>query len=202
MNAIIKKFKSTTALASGEDDAISALERRVNELNALVADLTGQILSLEKTTTARVDQRADIAAADALLSGEPFKLSHTPTISQVAALHAERDAVRIALKVGNQRLQKLRDTREIEICASYRDEIAEVERRRILCALDLQAINRERETLRSKIRSAGGGNAALHTDGSDLLGIGDIQDEVLWGCDRLIADGIVSASEIERAKAR
>jgi hypothetical protein len=200
MNAILKKFKSTTALVAGDSDGLAALERTVRELSEADAVLTRKIITLEKTAAARLDQRADIAAAEALLAGEQFKLSYTPQISQIAALHAERDAVRMALKLGNQRLQKLRDARAIEIQASYHAEIAELERRRLFCALDLQAIDREREMLRNKIRAAGG-EPVLPTDGADLLGIGDRQDnDVLWCADRLVAEGIASAAEIEKVR--
>jgi hypothetical protein len=121
-------------------------------------------------------------------------------MTELAALHAEREVVRRALKIGRERLHRLREDRAEEIWASYFNEIAAIEKRRVLLAIELQSINRKRETLREKIAAAGGAGC-LMTDGADLLGLGDRQDEVAWGIDLLIADGAATAAEIAQVRA-
>jgi hypothetical protein len=69
--------------------------------------------------------------------------------------------------------------------------------RRVSLALQLQANNREREHLREKIIAAGG-QGVFSTDGVDLLGLGERDDDVQWAVARLIADNICSRREIEK----
>lgn len=41
----------------------------------------------------------------------------------------------------------------------------------------------------------------LPTDGAEFLGLGDLAEgDAYWGCERLIADGIATKAEIEKAK--
>jgi hypothetical protein len=118
---------------------------------------------------------------------------------EITALHARREVRRRAIKIGQDRLHRLREARAEEISASFFAEVAAIEKKRVLLAIELQRINRQRETLREKLTAAGGGPFLL-TDGSDLLGLGDRQDEVSWAVERLVADGAVTAAEIARAK--
>jgi hypothetical protein len=53
--------------------------------------------------------------------------------------------------------------------------------------------------LRATITEAGGAGF-LPTDSAELLGLGDIHDEVRWGAERLVSDGIATSAEIERAR--
>jgi hypothetical protein len=75
-------------------------------------------------------------------------------------------------------------------------QIAEVEKRRVMLALELQRANRQREDLRQKITRAGW-SGFFNTDGRDLLGPGDVHDEVEWAATRLVTDGILTRAEIE-----
>jgi hypothetical protein len=63
----------------------------------------------------------------------------------------------------------------------------------------LQKTNRAREKLRQKINEAGGAGY-LPTDGVDLLGFGDVHDEISWAANRVLTDGIATRAEIEKAK--
>jgi hypothetical protein len=132
----IRKLKSTAAPVIAEDE-INVLARRVAELDARDAAITGRILHLEKTTSTKLDRSADVAAAEALLGGEQFDARHSrEPMTELAALHAEREVVRRALKLGRDRLHRLKEARAEEIWASYFNEIAEIERRRVLLAIE------------------------------------------------------------------
>jgi hypothetical protein len=140
-----------------------------------------------------------LAQAEAVLDGEKFVASREKPLSQLAALHAERDVVDHALKIGRSRQHRLATERAVEIWAAHFSEIAEMEKRRVMLALELQATNRARERLREKITKAGGAGF-LSTDGVELLGLGDVQEEIHWAIERLIADGITTRREIEKVK--
>ncbi len=121
-----------------------------------------------------------------------------PRAIQLRALPEERKTIDRALKIGRDRQHRLATEKAGEIWADYFSQIAEIEKRRVLLALELQRINRAREKLREKI-TASGGAGYLSTDSAELLGLGD--DEVVrWAAERLIADGICTVVEIERAK--
>jgi len=121
-------------------------------------------------------------------------------MSQLSSLLAEREVIDRALKIGRSRSQELGIERATQIWAAHFDQIAAVELKRVMLALQLQQTNRARERLRETILKAGGAGF-LSTDSVDLLGLGDLGDgEVVWACDRLIADGICTRAEIERAK--
>lgn len=79
-------------------------------------------------------------------------------------------------------------------------QIAEIEKRRVTLALELQRVNRHRERLRERITAAGW-SGFLATDGRDLLGAGDVHDEVEWAAARLVTDGILTRAEVEDIRA-
>jgi hypothetical protein len=197
MNMIARKLKLAPVDGS---DVKAVLDARLRELDARRDVITRQIIGLEKTAgAAKTEGGADQARAEALLDGAPFVASRDKPISQLAALHAERDTIDLALKIGRSRAHQLAIERATEIWAAHFDQIAEVEKRRVMLALELQQTNRARERLREKITKAGGAGF-LSTDGVDLLGLGDVDDEIRWAAERLTADGIVGRAEIERAK--
>jgi hypothetical protein len=198
MNMPLRKLK-TAPIDGG--DVIAVLKLRLRELQARRDIITKQIIGLETTTSvSRTEVSADVAQAEALLNGEQFVASRDKPMSQLTALHAERDVIDRALKIGGSRAHQLEIERATEIWAAHFDQIAEVEKRRVLLALELQRVNRDREKLRETIVRAGGAGY-LSTDSADLLGLGDLGDsEVVWACQRLIADGIATLAEIERAK--
>jgi hypothetical protein len=196
MSMIPKKSPSAAADA---DRAIADLERRLRELNARDAAVLEQIIQVEKTTGPPVDAGTDLAQAEALLEGKKFVAPRDKPISQIAALYAERKVIAHALKIGGTRLHGLTTARSAEIWASHFAEIAEVEKKRVFLALELQRTNRAREKLRARIDKAGGAGY-LSTDGIDLLGFGDVHDEISWATNRLVADGIATRSEIEKAR--
>jgi hypothetical protein len=113
----IRKLKSTAAPVSVEDE-INVLARRVAELDERDSALTRQIVHLEKTTSSKLDRSGDVAAAEALLGGEKFDATRNRApISELAALHAEREVVRRALKIGRrQRLMPARRRRRADPC--------------------------------------------------------------------------------------
>jgi hypothetical protein len=197
MNMIARKLK--LAPIDGAD-VLAVLDLRLRELDARDAAITEEIIGLEKTAgAARFDAGVDVAQAEALLDGAGYTPARDKPVSQLVALHTEREVIRRALRIGRDRQHRLATERAGQIWADYFPQIAEVEKRRVLLALDLQRVNRARETLREKITKAGGAGF-LPSDSVDLLGLGDLDDEVRWATERLIADGICSRSEIDRAK--
>jgi hypothetical protein len=198
MNMSLRKLKPSPVDGS---DVLAVLKLRLRELQARRDAITKLIIGLEKTTSvSHTEVNADVAQAEALLNGEQFVASRDKPMSQLAALHAERDVIDRALKLGGSRAHQLEIERATEIWAAHFDQIAAVELKRVMLALKLQQTNRERERLREAIVKAGGAGF-LSTDSVDLLGLGDLgDDEVKWAAARLIADGIATSGEIERAK--
>ena len=197
MSIIPKKSPSATADA---DRVIADLESRLRELDARDRDVLEQIIAIEKTTgSAQVEAGADMAQAEALLEGKKFVASRERPVSQLAALYAERIVIARAVKIGGSRLHLLTTARSEEIWAAHFSEIAEMEKKRVFLALELQRTNRAREGLRARITKAGGAGY-LSTDGVRFLEFGDVHDEVSWAANRLIADGIATKAEIEKAK--
>ncbi|HEX9455020.1 MAG TPA: hypothetical protein VGA27_11685 [Candidatus Binatia bacterium] len=197
MNMIARKLK--LAPIDGED-VLAVLDRRLRELAARRGDITKQIITLEKTAAAtRIEVSADVGQAEALLDGAQFVASRDKPISRLSALLAEREVIDRALMIGLSRQHRLAAERAGEIWAAHFAEIAEMERKRVFLALELQRTNRAREKLREKLTRAGGAGF-LSSDGVALLELGDIDDEVKWACERLVTDGIATRAEIERAK--
>jgi hypothetical protein len=155
---------------------------------------------VERTVgAAQFDITADLAQAEAMLEGKKFVASREKPVSQLAALHAERKAIAHAVKIGGSRLHLLTTARSAKIWAAHFSEIAEIEKRRVMLVFELQRTNRAREKLREKITGAGGAGF-LSTDGVDFLGFGDEYAEIQWAAKRLVADGICTKAEIERAR--
>jgi hypothetical protein len=197
MSMIPRKSQSAAADA---DRAISDLTSRIGEIQAGRGVVHETILKGEKTAIAsQFDVTADIAQAEALLKGAPFVASREKPISQLTALYAERDARDRALKIGGAQLHLLTTARAAEIWANHFAEIAEIEKRRVMLVFELQRTNRARETLRAKIEKAGGAGY-LSTDGAEFLGFGDEFAEIQWAANRLIADGVATRAEIEKAR--
>jgi hypothetical protein len=196
MNMIARKLK--LAPVDG-DDVIAVLNDRLRELEARRGVLTKKIIGLEKTAVNRPEVSADMAQAEALLSGAEFVASRDRPMSELSSLHAEREVIDRALKIGRSRSQELDIERATQIWVAHFDQIAKVEKRRVLLALELQRTNREREKLRETIMRAGGAGY-LSTDSVDLLGLGEVEEEVKWAVERVIADGIATKAEIEKAR--
>jgi hypothetical protein len=197
MNMIARKSQS--APAPFEDD-LARLTQRCTVMSARRADVHETIIAVEKTTAfAQFDATADLAQAEAMLSGAPFVASREKPLSQLAALYAERDALDRALKIGQSRINTLAAERASQIWASHFAEIAEIEKRRVMLVFELQRTNRAREKLREKITKAGGAGY-LATDGVEFLGFGDEYAEIQWAANRLVADGIATRAEIEKAR--
>jgi hypothetical protein len=193
------KKSSAAAPFEGEDE-LARLTQRCTVMRVRRADVHETIIAVEKTTvTAQFDATADLAQAEAMLSGAPFVASREKPLSQLAALYAERDALDRALKIGESRISALATERAEQIWASYFPETAAIEKRRVLLVFELQRVNRAREKLREKIGKAGGAGF-LSTDGVEFLGFGDEYAEIQWAANRLIADGIATKAEIERAR--
>ena len=196
---LAKKLETAPVSPVNGADVLAVLDRRLSELEARRALITETIVSIEKTVGAGRDGlRADLEQAEAVLAGEKFVVSREKPVSQLTALHAEREVIDRALKIGRSRQHRAATERAGEIWAQHFGLIAEIEKKRVWLGLQLQQVNRERERLREKITLAGGAGF-LSTDGIDLLGLGDVHDEIRWAAERLIADGICSRREIEKA---
>jgi hypothetical protein len=197
MNMINRKLRPVPV---DDTDIIAALHRRIVEMqDDDKADLA-QLIELEGTagSAGAETAAANLAQAEEFLSGAEFTMRDKPT-SQLATLIARRKVRALALKIASSRHSHLVTERAAQIWTSHFAEIAEVEKKRVFLALELQRTNRAREKLRERINMAGG-TGFLSTDGIDLLGFGDVHDEINWATNRLIADGIATVAEIERAK--
>jgi hypothetical protein len=188
---------------SAVDDAaeLARLTRRCSEMRARRGIVHGTILTVEKTTApTQFDGLADKAQAEALLlDGAQFVASREKPLSQLAALYAEIAAIDRALKIGEALIHVLATARSDQIWESYSSEIAAIEKRRVMLVFELQRVNRARERLREKITAAGGAGF-LSTDGVEFMGFGDEYAEIDWAAKRLIADGIATKAEIEKAR--
>lgn len=181
------------------DDALAVLNRRLGELQARRELIIQMIILAEKSGGGTVDYlSSSLAQAEALLDGKGFVPSREKPLSELAALHAELNLIDAALKLGRSRQHDLVTERAVAIWGSYHSEIAKIEMRRVKLSLELQATNRARERLREKI-TASGGAGNLSTDGVDLLGLGEGFDDIQWAAARLIADGIATRGEMEKA---
>jgi hypothetical protein len=199
MSITPRKPQSAAAPFEGEDELIR-LTLRCSEMRASRCVVHETIISVEKTSGAwQFDVTADLAQAEAMLKGAPFVASRDKPLSQLATLYAERDAWDRALKLGESRIHILTTERASQIWANHFAEIAELEKRRMMLVFELQRANRAREKLRAKINQAGGAGF-LATDGVELLGMGDEYAEIQWAANRLVADGIATRAEIERAR--
>jgi hypothetical protein len=196
---MLKKSQSAAAPFEGEDE-LARLTQRCTVMRARRADVHETIITVQKTTTtAQFDAAADLTQAEAMLNGAPFVASREKPLSQLAALYAERDALDRALKIGESRIHILATERAEQIWESYFPEIAAIEKRRVMLVFELQRTNRAREKLREKITAAGGAGF-MSTDGVEFLGFGDEYTEINWAAKRLVADGIATEAEIEKAK--
>src|SRR5262245_46180269 len=154
MNMIARKPKPAAPVDGY--DVLAVLDHRLRELDARRAAIPKQIITLEKTAGGgKFDTSVDVAQAQAVLDGVlPFIASRDRSTSQLSALHAERDVDR-PLKIGCDRHHRLSMERASRNWTEHFPQIAEVEKRRVFLALELQRINRQRETLRNKISAAG-----------------------------------------------
>jgi hypothetical protein len=197
MSMIPKKSPSAAADA---DRVIADLISRRSEMTASDKDLLKRQITIETTTGAsKSEVGADAAQAEAMLNGIPFVASRDRPMSQISAILAERGVIALALKISGERLHRLTTARSAEIWAAHFSEIAEIEKRRVMLVFELQRINRAREKLRERINKAGGAGY-LTTDGPEFFGFGDVHDEVMWAANRLVADGVATRGEIEKAR--
>jgi hypothetical protein len=196
MNMISRKPKLAIA---DETDVVAALQRRIVEMIEDDKLDLKQLIELEKTTSSAGSvAAANVAQAEAFISGAEFSVRERE-VSQLDALVARRKIRALAIKIASSRHAQLAAERAAQIWQSHFAEIAEMEKRRVLLAIELQRTNRARERLRDKITKAGGAGF-LSSDGVELLGFGDVDDEIQWAVNRLIADGVATLAEIEKAR--
>jgi uncharacterized protein YjcR len=192
--------KSQAIIDDEADRAIAELTSILCELDARGRAVMETIIVVEPTVSAaQFDITADTAQAEALLERKKFVASREKPITQLAALRAEHKAIAQAAKIGGSRLHLLTTARSAKIWVAHFSEIAEIEKRRMMLVFEIQRTNRERERLRTKIEKAGGAGF-LSTDGVEFLGFGDEYAEIQWAAKRLVADGICTNAEIERAR--
>ncbi|MGY4504212.1 DNA-binding protein [Bradyrhizobium sp. GM24.11] len=195
----IRKRNVASPVDDGEDDRLSVLERQLAKIEADDKALFEVQLSLEENSGGVGSTSRLTEAARALLDGSDYD-PNANSISQLEMVRKKRAVSRRAMEIGCIDRDRLLIERAEKIFASFSVDVAEIERRRIMAALELQGINRQRERLREKIRSAGGGGS-LPSDGRDLLGLGESYDEeVNWCVERIIASGVATRAEIERAR--
>jgi hypothetical protein len=192
--------KKTAQSIAADEAEIAGLTRRISEMNARAREVMEIQINLEKTSTTagHFAASSDRAAAEALIAGAPFVPTRERPMPPLDAIMAEKKTLADAIKIAGARLSILTTERSARIWASYSAETAEIEKRRVMVAFELQRINRAREVLREKVAKAGGGGY-LSTDGVELLGLGG-DAEIQWAANRLVADGIATRAEIERAR--
>jgi hypothetical protein len=186
---------------AADEAEIAALNRRIPEMDARAREVLKNQINLEKTsaTAGNFAASSDRAAAEAMVAGAPFVASRERPVSPLDAIMDEKKTLAHAIKIASARLHILVTERAERIWAAHFSEIAAIEKRRVMLAFELQRINRAREVLREKVAKAAGAPGYLSTDGVELLGLGG-DAEINWAAKRLIADGIATESEIEKAK--
>jgi hypothetical protein len=197
MSSMIPK-KTAQSIAADEAE-IAGLTRRMSEMTARARAVLKIQIDLEKTsTTAEHVASSDRAAAEAMVAGAAFVPQRERPMSPLEAIMAEKKTLEHAIKIASARQSVLTTERAERIWAAHFSEIAAIEKRRVMVAFELQSINRAREALREKITKAGGGGY-FPSDGVELLGLGG-DAEINWAAKRLVADGIATDAEIEKAK--
>jgi hypothetical protein len=176
---------------------MAVLDRRMRELNARRDAITKEIIRVESSTGGRASDGGSVikSQAEAMIDGGTYQIPPAYQRSVLEKLLTERKTIDVALKIGGSRLTELMFERAAEVFAEHFSEIAALEKERVLLALKLQHVNRARETLREKVRGAGG-SPHLPTDSVDLLGLGDTHDETRWAMNRIVDDGIMTRLEI------
>jgi hypothetical protein len=192
--------KKTAQSIAADEAELAGLARRIPEMTSRAREVLKIKINQEKTIGAAANFAAssDRAAAEALIAGAPFVATRERPVSPMDAILGEEKTLAHAIKIASARLSILQTERAERIWAAHLPELAAIEKRRIMTAFELQRINRARETLREKVAKAGG-HGYLATDGVELLGLGD-DAEINWAAKRLIADGIATESEIEKAR--
>jgi hypothetical protein len=182
------------------DASLAQAKARVARVQDRYAAILARILKIEGQPTLSRGPVGMDAILDAVLDGRPAEVKpHAP--SELATLLAEKEVVDNAIVRGNQRVGDLLLQRAAFVFAQHASEIAALDKRRVLLATELQAVNRMREVLRERLQSLGCGGMLFPTDrnADDLLGTGFIDDAVAWAQQRAIADGILTRGEIVRA---
>ena len=195
MNLMITR-KSKPAVISLAVGALAKLDERLRMLEREDQALLDAELSLDQSGNSRSSLTED---AKAVLAGGDFDPSANP-LSQREYVRKKRAVIARAMQLGNSERERLLIEQSATVWSGFFDEIAELERRPLLAAMTLQKLNRDREELRERVRLAGGGQY-LPGDGIELLGVGERADEepFLLG-DRLVATGVMTSAEWERAK--
>ena len=191
--------KKTAQSIAADEAEIARLTRRISEMNAHASEVLKTQINLEKTSVANFAASSDKAAAEAMIAGAPFVATRERPVSPLDAIMGEKKTLADAIKIAGASLSILVTERTERIWAAHFSEIAAIEKRRVMVVFELQSINRARGVLREKVAKAAGGPGYLSTDGVELLGLGD-DAETNWAAKRLIADGIATESEIEKAK--
>jgi hypothetical protein len=194
MNLMISR-KSKPVVVSLADAALAKLDERMKTLAKQDEALREADKSMEHS-----GGRSSITEdAKAVLAGGDFDPTANP-LSQREFVQKKRAVISRAMQLGNSERERLLIERAATVWSEFFEEIAELERRRLLAALTVQKLNREREELRERIRLAGGG-LYLPGDGFEMLGIGErADDEPLVLGDRLVGTGVMTPAEWEHAK--
>jgi hypothetical protein len=190
--------KSTTVDGTALLDVLSG---RLTELEDRRRVVIEEIIEVERTVPR--DDGGTVSIVEhglAMLERGEFSPSREKPLTAIARLRAERDTIDAALKIGRSREHQAFLQRAGDIYAEHFDEIRTLEKRRVPLAVELQAVNRSREALRERLDRAGCPGRSLPTDSASLLGLGDVHDMTAWALNRVVADGIVSRDEIEKAK--
>jgi hypothetical protein len=183
------------------DANLAQAKGRVAKVNDRYADVLARILKIEGQSRDTRRKKMPDEILDAVLDGGDVNAAPAGP-NEIDLLRTEKQVLIAAIARGNQRVEEILLQRAAFILAQYAPEIAELDKERVLLATRLQAINGKRETLRERLRELGCGGATFPTDryAEDLLGCSFTDDPVMWSQRRAIEDGIITASEIARAK--
>lgn len=172
------------------------------ERDDISAQLARLFQSIGYAEDSQWEEDKDATAVQRLLSGGEAKVQ-APEMPSAALHHhlkIRRRNIDRALHLARPYAERSRERRQAVVVAAHRAEIVEVERERVLLAIKLQAINRKRDTLRNLVSARGGCGVVLPTDSIDLLDVGYGDDDVDRATKRVLADGILTQSEVNHAK--
>lgn len=188
---------NAAAIAQTQEE-IEKEKAKVRRADDLDRALCAEDIKLGSCGAAKDDDEVD-ADAEAILESGKIVATRDRPLSRRFVINDRRMRVKRAITLGNARIEALRLQLSALVYNQYFPEIAALEKRRILLALELQRVNRQREQLRGSLRAAGGG-PFLPLDDADLLGLGDREEEVRWATARALEDRILTKGEVEKAK--
>jgi hypothetical protein len=180
------------------EDELEKAKNRVAHVAQRDKDLLRRQLVVERTVRRPQPPEDESGLLDAILNGaSPDSISEKK--DPLATLKEQRERLKKAEHRGQRIVEDLTLQRATLIYAQCLPEVVNLEKRRLLLAIELQAVNAAREDLRDRLREKGAGGMFLPLDRFSLLGLSHVADEVAEAKTQALSDRIVTKSDIAKA---